>query len=76
MRGGRPDSDCLSSKKMSKSRRFQPYPSTNKDKTRNPVDCGQVCRKQRRKRVVSCERQREGHASFVSSLISIGYYWL
>ncbi len=26
--GGRPD--CLSSKKMSKSRHFQPYPSTNK----------------------------------------------
>jgi hypothetical protein len=35
-RRGRPD--CLSSKKMSKSRRFQPYPSTTIDKTINTVD--------------------------------------
>jgi hypothetical protein len=55
---------------MSKSRCFQPYPSTNKTKTRHNR-CKQVLGNIRG----SGERKTK-HASFSLPLDSLGYYWL
>jgi hypothetical protein len=60
--------------KLSKSRRFQPYtvPQYTNRHTSRMHD--RWCRKGERGLVIET---KEGHASFVSSLISIGcYYWL
>ncbi len=53
---------------MSKSRRFQPYPSANKTRLETLWTGVRECRK----RIV--RETTEGHASFVSRLNSIGLF--
>ena len=59
-------------KLMSKSRRFQPYPSTTTDKTRNTVNRCVGMEKE------GCEGDKQEKVTLLLSLASIllVYYWL